>query len=176
MRYDQVIARVQEKIRAVGSSDDVLIMAVQTACEECRIPYGEVWARYASGPALYLAGAWHRPETEMAAFLKASRKFAFAPGVGLPGRVWQSRTQESIKDVRSSLDFTRRSLAVSAGLEDALGLPIVDGDDVIAVVVFFDVRRRRHPPRLFEGIAEAVSAELAPRRAGTGPASALRIA
>jgi hypothetical protein len=173
MGHDQVIARVRDGIRAAVSSDDVLIVAVQTSCTECQIPYGEVWARYASNPSLFLAAAWHQPDMDMAAFIEASRKFAFAPGVGLPGRVWQSRKLELISDIQDRWDFTRRALAVAAGFQNALALPIVDGDEVVAVLAFFDVRRR-HPPGLFERIAKTVSAELARRRAGPGPTSAAR--
>lgn len=172
MSYEGVVARVLETMRAAASRDDARIAAIQAICEERQFPYGEIWMRYAQSPALYLADAWHRPDLDMAAFVAASRKFALAPGVGLPGRVWQSRTPESIIDIRRGHDFSRRSLAVSVGLRYVLGLPIIVGEDVIAVLLLFDVRQRPQPPGLLDEVADAVGAELARRGAAAQEATA----
>ena len=64
-------------------------------------------------------------------------KSTFAPGVGLPGRVWASRQPAWIPDVTRDANFPRAPVAERAGLHAAFGLPILQGTNVLGVMEFF---------------------------------------
>jgi PAS domain S-box-containing protein len=61
----------------------------------------------------------------------------FAPGIGLPGRVWASRQPVWIPDVTQDANFPRAQVAERVGLHTAIGLPIVRGTTVLGVMEFF---------------------------------------
>src|SRR6185295_5587535 len=81
------------------------------------------------------------------------------PGVGLPGRVWLSKRPAWVRDVSVDTNFPRVLIAREAGLKAALALPIISGDDVIAVIEFFMREPRSEDERLVKLIT-AVAAQL----------------
>ena len=65
------------------------------------------------------------------------RRTTFAPGVGLPGRVWASGQPAWIRDVVPDANFPRARAAAREGLHGAFGFPIVVGSDILGVVEAF---------------------------------------
>ncbi len=59
--------------------------------------------------------------------------------MGLPGRVWQTQEAEWIEDVSKDTEpvFLRSPQAAKVGLKAGFGVPIVAGNQVLAVLVFF---------------------------------------
>jgi GAF domain-containing protein len=57
-------------------------------------------------------------------------------GGRLPGRVWHSKRAAWVRDVTLDDNFPRAVLARESGLKAALALPILSGDEVIAVIEF----------------------------------------
>ena len=160
---DEIAARIRKRLSAADSIDTVLLSCIQSVCSSCEVPYGEAWTRYTEGPSLYMKAAWYLPELDLADFVSASRKLAFAPGVGLPGRTWQSRQQEVIADLRTAPDFTRHAMAEAAGLRAAIGSPVFRGDDVVAVLVFMTSKIQRPLPELVQKAAALANDTIAAR-------------
>lgn len=94
-------------------------------------------------------------------FRHQSEAFTFAPGVGLPGRVWSSQQPEWIRDVsiEPNLSFARSHLAQECGLKAGFGVPILANDQVLAVLTFFMFESRQEDRRLVELIS-VVAAQL----------------
>src|SRR4029078_10071667 len=92
-------------------------------------------------------------------FRAASESSHFLPGAGLPGRVWQSKRPAWIEDVTLAGNFPRNKVAAKAGLKAAVGIPILSGDEVLAVIEFFVKGTRSEDKRLVEVIS-AVAAQL----------------
>ena len=65
------------------------------------------------------------------------RQTTFAPGAGLPGRVWASGQSAWVPDVVKDPNFPRAQAAARAGLHGALGFPVVVGRDLLGVVEVF---------------------------------------
>jgi len=88
-------------------------------------------------------------------FRRQSEALTFAPGVGLPGRVWSSRQPEWIKDVslEPNSSFVRPHLAQACGLRAGFGVPILANDQVLAVLTFFMFESRQEDRRLVELIS-----------------------
>ncbi|HEY2922092.1 MAG TPA: PAS domain S-box protein [Candidatus Binatia bacterium] len=110
---------------------------IQSMCECLDWEYGEVWEINAETNLLTYLVSWHSPLRHLAEFSSASRAFTFALGVGMPGRVWESRKPTWIVDVAGDGNFPRASLAARAGLHTAFGFPILRGDETFGVMVFF---------------------------------------
>ena len=92
---------------------------------------------------------WHEPDESLQSFEAASKATQFAPGVGLPGRVWETRRPAWIPDVVADANFPRATIAASEGLHGALGFPIVLGPQVLGVMEFFS-QEIRSPTTLLD--------------------------
>jgi signal transduction histidine kinase len=86
-----------------------------------------------------------------------SENVKLPPGVGLPGRVWLSKKPLWIRDVSIDSNFPRAVLASESGLKAALALPIIAGENVIAVIEFF----MREPQSEDERLVKVISAVVA---------------
>ena len=106
------------------------------------------------GPVCFCCG-----EGGLTKFRVASEGSHFRPGVGLPGRVWKLKRPAWIEDVTQDPNFPRTKAAAKVGLKAAVGIPILSGDEVIAVIEFFVQESRAKNERLVNVIA-AVAAQL----------------
>jgi signal transduction histidine kinase len=97
--------------------------------------------------------------TGLEPFRQASEAATFLPGVGLPGRVWSLKQPVWIQDVTVDPNFPRVQVAGALGLKAALGIPILSGDEVLAVLEFFMREPHREDARLVNVIT-AVAAQL----------------
>lgn len=78
---------------------------------------------------------------EHAEFARVSANKSFRYGEGLPGSVWASRRPAVWSELASH--FVRREVAMAAGFEAAVGIPLFRGSDVSAVIVLLCGRRER---------------------------------
>ncbi len=86
---------------------------------------------------LSCAEFWTSPSTSANEFESITRSITFAPGAGLPGRVWSLNWAVWVPDFSSEADFPRASVAAREGIHSALGFPIRIGEEVLGVMDFF---------------------------------------
>src|SRR5205085_1638798 len=73
---------------------------LQALCEGLGWDVGALWqVDRGPAPCLRLAHLWHSPGAAVPGFAARSRETAFAPGVGLPGRVWAAGKPAWVTDV-----------------------------------------------------------------------------
>lgn len=128
-------------MKEIGGSMDffsALDTALKRICSLTGWTYGEAWICREDGKVLECSPAWAGPE-RLLPFREASRQLRFLPGMGLPGRVWASGRSEWIPDVAGAGEsiLTRAAMLGDAGFRAALGVPIISGDELLAVLVFF---------------------------------------
>ena len=80
---------------------------------------------------------WARDAKKASAFLTMTNEIRFAPGAGLPGRVWAAAAPSWIEDVVDDPNFPRALAAKHAGLHGGFGFPVRRNQEVIGVVEFF---------------------------------------
>ncbi|MEO8890312.1 MAG: PAS domain S-box protein, partial [Coleofasciculaceae cyanobacterium] len=80
-----------------------LKVALQEVCTATGWDIGEAWIPSADGSVLECSPAWYGSES-LESFHSASETLTFAPGVGLPGRVWQSKQAQWRRDIASESD------------------------------------------------------------------------
>jgi PAS domain S-box-containing protein len=98
---------------------------------------GAMWAPDAEGNLLRCLKVWHAPAAKVDQFASVSREYTFAPGVGLPGRVWKSLKPAWIADVSTDDNFPRAPFAVAQGLRAAFAFPLLFGENFLGVMEFF---------------------------------------
>ncbi|MEH1946675.1 MAG: PAS domain S-box protein [Nostoc sp.] len=135
--------------QAITRASDVnsaLAVVLRLICHTIGWDFGEAWIPNEDGTVLEHSLGWYGEESSLEEFCQQSQTLKFALGVGLPGRVWQSQEPEWIKDVSKVTEpvFLRRRSppqaspqAAKVGFKAGFGVPILAGNQVLAVLVFF---------------------------------------
>ena len=116
--------------------EDAAPRMLKAVCEALGWQYGAIWQVNRARDTLRCVGTWGEPGLALAEFTAATRAHAFERGVGLPGRVWESREPTWIRDVTTDENFPRARAAKQAGLHSAFALPIRQGRRVSGVMEF----------------------------------------
>ena len=118
------------------ASQDILRTIGEGLQWEC----GALWDVDADHEVLRCAEFWHEDTKDFAEFEAICRQFTFAPGIGLPGRIWNSGEPAWIRDVATETNFPRAPVAVKQNLHGAFGFPIQMGGRVVGVMEFFSLQ------------------------------------
>ena len=168
----------EEQARRKKAEEEVqLLQTITSACKNCEDFYsilevalckicdvtgwviGEAWIPQEDNGCLELSSVWYSRVSGLEEFKKASEKFKFIPGQGLPGRVWTSKKSLWIQDVTKDPNFLRADLARDFKLKSALGVPILVKDKVVAVLVFFMFETKEEDAGLV-GLVSSVASQL----------------
>ncbi|WP_083879534.1 EAL domain-containing protein [Geminocystis herdmanii] len=141
--------------QAVTTSVDfetALLYTLQKVCQETDWDFGEAWLPDSEGEFFYYSTSWFAPEKNeqvchdcdqssdkisLADFTKESYNFFFQSSVGLPGNIWKEKQAIWVKDITQEDWFLRRELAKKCGLKTAFGVPVLAGEEVVAILIFF---------------------------------------
>ena len=110
---------------------------LQAIGEGLKWEIGLIWSFDDDSGVLRCIEIWHGPSVRITEFEALSRETTFAPGVGLPGRVWKSGEPIWITDVMRDANFPRGLIAAQQGLHGAFGFPILLKEKVLGVIEFF---------------------------------------
>ncbi len=155
-----LLLTTQAMSRAIDVNS-ALFLVMRLICHTINWDFGEAWIPSDDGNVLEHALAWYGEETVLGEFCNQSKNFKFAPGVGLPGRVWQNKQPEWIENVSNVTEpvFLRSSSAAKLGLKACVGVPILADQEVLAVLVFFKRKSAPIDKRLLL-LVNAVAAQL----------------
>jgi two-component system, sensor histidine kinase and response regulator len=112
---------------------------------------GQIWR--VRGERLQFAEAWHPPEVHLGSFVGASRRRLFAPGEGLPGRVWETMRPEWTADVARSEPHARATAARENGLTTAYAFPVFVRENLWGVLEFFGAHLEKPDAALSQTLA-----------------------
>src|SRR5437870_875866 len=132
-----LLQTISMDVAAASDFASALEIVLREVCERTGWVLGHAWVRNPDVRVLDLVAAWYCGDGELKPFKAASEASRFEPGVGLPGRVWESKQPAWIEDVGDDPNFPRTAMAKTIGLKTAVGIPILSGDKVIAVIEFF---------------------------------------
>jgi PAS domain S-box-containing protein len=116
---------------------ETLPRVLRAVCDSLHWAAGTVWRVDAGANLLRCAEAHEAPRGGTGRFADAVRQLTFAPGSGLPGRVWSSRKPVWIDDLEQSGGGSCKALAADCGLHGGFAFPIVLGREVYGVLTFF---------------------------------------
>ncbi|MBK1989333.1 response regulator [Sphaerospermopsis aphanizomenoides BCCUSP55] len=106
-------------------------------CQSLGWDWGEIWLLDKPANVLHCADIWYESGLELKDFEKITRTMTFAPGVGLPGRIWSRFEPVWINNLSDEQNFLRRDITTQVGLHTAFGFPIYSGSVAIGVMIFF---------------------------------------
>ncbi|MFQ5736872.1 MAG: GAF domain-containing protein [Thermodesulfobacteriota bacterium] len=148
-------------VREAKDFHSALDVVLTGLCRATGWSLGEAWLPRKGGRTLEYAlscGCGGR----FSEFTEESRKITFEPGAGVQGRVWATRRPLWIPDITlHGYEFRRAAIARKAGLKAQFGIPILDGGEPLAVVIFFMTEAREEDRRLIDFVTVA-SAQLGP--------------
>ena len=98
---------------------------------------GGFWLVDKADNVLKCAEVWSLSRLADSRFVARTKEVTFAPGVGLPGRVWTSGQPCYIEDVSEDNNFPRTGAAKIEGVKAAMAFPVIAGEEVIGVFDFF---------------------------------------
>ncbi|MBI5777038.1 MAG: PAS domain S-box protein, partial [Nitrospirae bacterium] len=127
---------------------------LQVLCECLGWEVGGIWKVDRDANLLRCLEIWHDPKTKADEFMADSRQRTFAPGVGMPGRVWSHSEPAWISDVLKDPNFPRAPVAAKAGLHGAVGFPIKIGKNVYGIIEFFSHQIRVPDTELMQMVGE----------------------
>src|SRR5579871_111693 len=132
---------------------------LQAICESVDWEAGALWIVDKRANVLRCVDVWLRPGGKTAEFATATRNFACAPGVGLPGRVWANRASDWRGDVTKESNFPRGEIATRCNLHAAFAFPILVGNEVTGVIESFSHEIRK-PNRALLSMIEALGSQI----------------
>jgi len=122
--------------------DEALPGVLRTICQLAGWDMGTFWGVDPQVQHLRCLAIWHDAEANLAEFESLTRDSTFAPGTGLPGRVWARQQPAWVRDVCAEAHFVRRAAAFRAGLHTALAFPVLCQDVIIGVIELFHRQAR----------------------------------
>jgi PAS domain-containing protein len=154
-----LLQTISMEVAAASDLASALEVVLREVCEKTGWVIGHAWVPNSDATALDLVVGWYCGDGELKPFKAASEASHFKPGVGLPGRVWESKQPAWIEDVINDPNFPRSAAARSAGLKTGVAIPILSRRKVIAVLEFF-MRESRSQNEQLVNVIVAVAAQL----------------
>ena len=134
LRIKDAVSRILSETSTMTEAAPQIIKAI---CETAAWDFGALWLVDRSSNVLTCVDMWCLPSIDVSGFAAVTREIKFAPGVGLPGRVWDSAAPAWITDVLKDNNFPRAPVAISVGFHGAVGFPIKLDNEVFGVLEFF---------------------------------------
>ena len=147
LALDYDVTRILAESATPGEAAPEILKAI---CQATEWDVGALWYVDDQANLLRCAEVWHRPEIDAGEFESLSRESVFPPGVGLPGRVWQSGEPSWINDLARDSNFPRLGVAAQNALQSAFAFPILLGSEVIGVSEFFSCNMRQRDDEMLE--------------------------
>jgi PAS domain S-box-containing protein len=135
--YQLVLSQTACALAESATLAEAVPRMLEAVCTALGWQFGAYWEVDRGQNVLRSTGLWQPPSGRFEEFARVTRGTRFAPGIGLPGRVWASRQSTWIPDVTRDANFPRAPFAERCGLHAAFGLPILQGDAVLGVMEFF---------------------------------------
>jgi PAS domain S-box-containing protein len=143
--------RVQYEITQVLAELETLEVAtpkiLRTICDGLEWEFGELWIHDDALDVMRCIDIWCHAD-QMEEFAEYSRSLTFTLGVGFVGQIWQEKQPIWIANLNQIRDrCLRTEVAEQVNLKSAIGLPVLQGDTVAGVMVFFSQSVRTKDPR-----------------------------
>ena len=130
---------------------DAAPKVLEAVCIAMGWTIGALWAVDGTTNTLRCIEIWHpQGGTPASAFIEMTRTLTLAPGVGLPGRVWNTCKPVWTANVTLDSNFLRSQPAADHGLFGGIGFPIVSGSQVLGVAEFYAPAIPEPDPELLE--------------------------
>lgn len=144
----QLLNAITLSIGGAESFDEAVRQTLQLICGSTEWPYAELWSLNESTGMLERLRSDHVSSgADLGELAHLSATLQYAPGDGLPGAAYVARRAVWLADVNADSCAPRIEVARRCGLGDGLAVPVLIGDQVVAVMTFFLTGRRQADER-----------------------------
>ncbi len=155
-RAEQLQALEHAVSRSLADADSVTAAvqaAVRSICETEGWECGRYFRWDDKAHMLRFADAWGVSDDVVQQFLAKSRELSYAAGVGLAGKVWQSRQPLWASDITQDTRVDQVALARGVGMRGAFVFPVISEGNAIGVLAFDSREIRESEERLMQAIS-----------------------
>jgi PAS domain S-box-containing protein len=158
-RLEERLRLLQTTSLAVAEAEDfnsALFVVLRAVCSSGDWDYGAAWIPDRANEKLKLGPVWHKEGKGLAEGAALGRAGSIAPGEGIVGSAWQSRESLWAPDLAAwpGPQSDRVRIVLGVGVKSVCVLPIVTGDEVLAVLSFASAERRERD----EGMVSTIGA------------------
>ncbi|MGB3638089.1 MAG: PAS domain S-box protein, partial [Rivularia sp. (in: cyanobacteria)] len=157
----RLLLQATQAINQAINIDSAFGLILRLICSHINWDFGEAWIPSSDGRVLEYCQGWYGDRNSNIRFCDYSQTITFSKGVGLPGIVWESKQTYWIEDISqlSQTKFIRRDRSVLAGFKSCFAVPILNGSEVLAVLIIAKSTINSRDKRLLE-LVSAVAAQL----------------
>ncbi len=148
---------VTQALNRAATLDEAAVGVLQALGENIAWEAGTFWMVSDDQQRLECRAQWQRPTAPLLEFAAITRRFTFATGVGLPGRVWKSGEPAWIVDSSRDEDFPRAAAATRLGLGCGFACPVTVGQRLLGVIEFFARNATPTDVELLETVADVTA-------------------
>ncbi len=159
-RYSAAEIELTGILANASSEEETLHNLLEAICQTFQYDVGLIWLKDESGHELSCRAWWATPPLSHSRFLEESLSTRFAPGVGLPGMVWQSSSPCWTSRLTDLENFSRLPQAQEHGLQSAFAFPLIAGGNTLGVVEFYSQQTSEQDAVLFD-IFSRISSHIA---------------
>lgn len=149
-------------ISQAQDADAAFAVLIGKACDFVGWSYGQAWLPAADGARLLLGPAWYSRTREFAEFRRRNEALGTATPEGLLNQVWTSKRPCAEWHLTPDPRYARRRpLMLEAGFRAWMGVPVLAGEEVIAVIEFFHNASHEPDERILQ-VASILATQLGP--------------
>lgn len=154
-QFEKRVRMLQESV--VAANEATTVKEVMITCLEkvCVYTGWEVGHTYMpnSEEILIPTDMWYFSDPdEFKTFREVTKSTTFAPGIGLPGRVFESGKPAWITDLKKDPNFPRATMVKDLGVNAGFAFPVLEGRKVVAVLEFFTRKATEPDQALLETV------------------------
>lgn len=138
----QTQLEVSHVLADAGAIEDVIGTVLEILCRNLRYECAQLWRVDSDATVLRRSAGWRSDTIGNRGFDKLAAFDSLDYGVGLPGRIWQSRRAVWIEDLQADRNFPRASLVQAMDLRSAFGFPLIVTGSVSGIIELFSSARR----------------------------------
>lgn len=141
-RSEQILAieyRVSLSLVESATLEHAAFSVLKTMAEILEWQVGELWAVDLKNNRLQCVSTWHASE-KYRAFVDVSRQSIQSLDEGIPGYIWQTHNAYWAPELKSDTHINREQLVKDTGFESCIGFPIVFGEEVLGIIIFFSAK------------------------------------
>lgn len=135
----KLLQSITVQLSAAGDLDAALALTLESLCSATGWGYGEVWMLDPQGERIGRTTYYAAPGANAEPLIELGSSVTYKMGAGLPGRAWSRKAVDWIPDLSKvpAGRSERLHLAAQAGFQTTVAVPVLSGDEVVAILNFF---------------------------------------
>lgn len=128
--------RVAAVLAELSSLSNIAHNIIKIICEILDFQAGEIWAHDPKKDVLIYVSSWSNYNLPLE-YTEITSNLVFKKGEGTPGIIWQTMRSYWNTDISHDQENTRKNLLKKMKLNCLLGFPIIYGEELLGVILFF---------------------------------------